>query len=464
MEVNLDYPRFDYCIVGAGPSGLTLAYQLLKAGKSVVLVERDSRTGGLAKSHDYGGQIFDTGPKRFHTDDPIVLNFIADIAKGHLCKISRSTKVFFLNKYFEWPLQSKDLIKMPPSVFIRCALDLLKRRPVTDKDSFHQYINSKYGELLYSLFFKPYTQKFLRWDPEDIHADWASTGINRTIIDKRINANNARGLFQSLLLPHKIKTEFLYPTQGGFGYFYEQLLALCKDFPKFQLILSDRIVRLSDDGTCLHAATDKRRKLVFGDLVWTGNLNDVPIPRDKQMPYINTIFYNIVCRQQGVGPQRSQWIYISRGDSLISRITCMKEFSAFTCLNGYYNFICELTDSQSQPRYFNSPNEYTDQVLNELLHMRFINDKKHIEAVHVVPVKDTYPVYHRNYKKDFCQTVVKIKTFSKRIHLLGRCGAFWYNNSDHSIRFAIEMADRLLNSNNTEFDYRHYFGGSVSSP
>ena len=126
-EGDLNEPKFDFCIVGAGPSGLTAAYQLLKAGKSVVLIERDNRTGGLAKSHNYGGQIFDTGPKRFHTDDPIVLNFITEITKGYINKITRSTKVYFLDKYFEWPLQSKDLLKMPPVVSMRCALDMLKK-------------------------------------------------------------------------------------------------------------------------------------------------------------------------------------------------------------------------------------------------------------------------------------------------------------------------------------------------
>ena len=61
--------NYDFCIVGAGPSGLTTAYHLLKAGKKVLIIERGDRVGGLGKSYKYDGQIFDTGPKRFHTDD-----------------------------------------------------------------------------------------------------------------------------------------------------------------------------------------------------------------------------------------------------------------------------------------------------------------------------------------------------------------------------------------------------------
>ena len=94
----------------------------------MVLVERDNRIGGLAKSYNYDGQIFDTGPKRFHTDDAMVLDFIQEITKGHIAKIGRSTKVYFLGNYFEWPLQTKDLLKMPLDVSFKCFMDLLKER------------------------------------------------------------------------------------------------------------------------------------------------------------------------------------------------------------------------------------------------------------------------------------------------------------------------------------------------
>ena len=453
---------FDFCIVGAGPSGLTAAYQLLKAGKSVLLIERDDRVGGLAKSYNYGGQIFDTGPKRFHTDDRIVLDFIQEITQGNIAKIGRSTKVFFLGKYFEWPLQSTDLFKMPPGVSIQCVMDLLKERPISDKTSFHQFINSKYGETLYSTFFKPYTQKFLRWDAEDIHSDWASTGINRTVIDKRVNANSLLDLFKSLLLPAKIETEFLYPSAGGFGGFYEQLVGLCQEHSDFKLILSDSIGRLADNGKQFEATTKSGQGLIFNDLIWTGNLNalsSLVVPQYTQVKYLNTIFYNVICRESGVGKQKAQWIYVSKGDSLISRITCMKEFAPYTCQDGYYNVICELTDSQANPLYFVNPSAHKDGILKELLQMRFVKDQRAVEEVRIEPVLDTYPIYHRQYSKDFGQAAGVIKKFSKRIHLLGRSGAFWYNNSDHSIRFAIEMADKLLGRQTTDFNYRDYFGG-----
>ena len=87
-------------------------------------------------------------------------------------------------------------------------------------------------------------------------------------------------------------------------------------------------------------------------------------------------------------------------------------------------------------------------------------ETKFVEDVKVNTVSDTYPIYSKNYIKDFTATVSAVKKFSKRIHFLGRCGAFWYNNSDHSIRFAIALADKLLGKSDKEFNYRNYFGGT----
>lgn len=452
----------DFCVVGAGPSGLTLAYKLLQAGKTVLLIERNDRVGGLAKSYNYQGQIFDTGPKRFHTDDQIVLDFIEEIAKGDICTIGRSTKVHFLNRYFEWPLRTKDVFKMPLHISIRCFFDLLKKREIKDGRSFKEYIISKYGVALYETFFAPYTAKFLRWDVEDIHSDWASTGINRTIIDKRVDANTLMSLLKSLVLPEKIETKFLYPSTGGFGGFYDRLLERCQQSEGFHLVLSDSITTLQKEGEQLTALTKKDQSYSFHQLIWSGNLNDLNkiISSDKRVHYLNTVFYNIVCRKEGIGNKTAQWIYVSKGDSLISRITCMSEFAPYTCQNGYYNFVCEVTDSQIHSHYFKDPRQYVEGILNELISMRFLKGKKYVEAIHINPVLDTYPIYHKQYNRDFGKAAAAVKKFSNRIHLLGRSGAFWYNNSDHSIRFAIEMAEKLLGKSTRDFDYRTYFGGS----
>ena len=107
------------------------------------------------------------------------------------------------------------------------------------------------------------------------------------------------------------------------------------------------------------------------------------------------------------------------------------------------------------------PESFTDAVIDEMIRMNFLRDRRGIEAVHINPVLDTYPIYHLKYHHGFGSVVGAVKKFSPRIHMLGRSGAYWYNNSDHSIRMAIDMSQRLLRNPERTFDYRAYFGGSA---
>jgi UDP-galactopyranose mutase len=92
--------------------------------------------------------------------------------------------------------------------------------------------------------------------------------------------------------------------------------------------------------------------------------------------------------------------------------------------------------------------------------MKFISHTAQPIVTKIIPIKDTYPIYSMNYKEIFNGAHKQVKEFSKNIHLIGRSGAFWYNNSDHSIRMAIEFANRQNKNSQKDFDHRSYFGGS----
>ena len=135
----------------------------------------------------------------------------------------------------------------------------------------------------------------------------------------------------------------------------------------------------------------------------------------------------------------------------------MKEFSKSTTPQGYYNFIAEVTDSQVNPKYFNKAEINKENVISELKDIGFLKNKMDVEDIRINAVRDTYPVYHKEYKLAFNKVIKIVKKFSKNIYLLGRSGAYWYNNSDHSIRMAIEMSKKMLRNTEKEFDFRKYF-------
>ena len=266
----------------------------------------------------------------------------------------------FFKRYLDWPLRRRDLFKLP-RIAINSAIDILTKKPPKDKSSFTDFIKSKYGNTLYETFFKPYTSKFLRWDPEDLHSDWASTGINRAVIDEEVSQKTETSLsiVKSLILPAKVDTRFKYPDTGGFGNFFDILYANCNNYESFTAFLGSRISSIENQGNKDGNLQIKigEKEITANKLVWTGNLNDLnkliinadsEIPSSPKMNYLNTRFVNLTLKENSISTNKAQWIYISDGSLLTSRITCMKEFNPNTCNYGYYNIICEVTESQSQ--------------------------------------------------------------------------------------------------------------------
>jgi protoporphyrinogen oxidase len=209
-------------VVGAGVAGMTAAYLLAEAGHSVTVLESEETVGGLARTFRYGEYSFDIGPHRFHTDDLVVLDFLRQVLKEEWTEIDGKSGVWMYGRYHDWPLRPSSLFKLPPLVMFRTGLDLFRRKEA-ESESFKDYILSMYGRSLYELFFGPYTKKFIRAEPETIHADWAKSGVDRAVIDRRIQMNTLSQVIRGALVPKAVKTSFIYPSQGGIARFCENL-------------------------------------------------------------------------------------------------------------------------------------------------------------------------------------------------------------------------------------------------
>jgi len=465
MPVKRASTSFDYVIVGAGVAGLTLAHQLLEAGRSVLLIERHQRVGGLSKSflYEIKGKtcIFDTGPKRFHTDDPHVREFIVQVLEGQYLEIGRQSSVYLFGRYFNWPLSTKDLFKLPLSVQLRVGYDLLRKLVNGDEpphdQRFQSYILHQYGPTFYHSFFKGYTEKFIGIPATEVHADWATTGINRSIIDKKAKGNSIFELARSVLLPPALDTVFLYPKVRGFGNFCERLATAIT-------AMGGTILT----GTTIDGIDGVTRTIRFNDdyagfshLVWTGNLHDLGRLLDEKFPhleYLSTIFYNIVLRSQ---PRRKdQWIYYGDSDLHIIRVSIVNNFAPYLVPEPWGGLIVEKT-CRYQDYIWNKPESLQPIIIDELMRVGLISSASDILSIMVEPVRDTYPVYHLNYRKGFGQITATVKKRHPYITLLGRTGAFWYNNSDHSISLALRMACYLTGKETREPDKENIFSSEV---
>lgn len=434
----------EFLVVGGGVCGLTLADRLTEAGRSVAVVERESQPGGLARTFQYENAAFDIGPHRFHTTDHQVLDYIDHVLGDDGLIIPRRSLVFFHKHYYNWPIHpTLNLFKLPLRLIFGVATDLLfflYRKP--KPETFEDYILNMYGKTLYNTFFRDYTTKFLGIDPARTHADWAKTGIDRAIIDERLQINTLGELIKSLVVrPKGAETKFRYP-KGGIERFAEKLVA--------QITAGGGTVACNTEVTGLEIRDGRITQVVAGEktyrpeqVVWTASLPAVLRLAGEQAPqldYLDLVCYNLITKGS-YGPD-FQWCYFGSPDLIFSRVSRPEAFDASLVRTGYGGLCVEVTAGLN-PDVWDHPEAYRDQVVDGLISVGLLENSKQIENFQIERVPEAYPMYRIGYDQQLAEAMRQIQAIGN-LHPAGRTGTFWYNNMDHSIAAAFKLADQLL--------------------
>ena len=431
----------DVVIAGAGVAGLTAGYLLSQKGYHVVVLEKEDSVGGLARSFYYDDFIFDIGPHRFHTDDEEVLQFIEKILDEDKIVLPRSSGVWMFGKYHDWPLNWKVLFKLPLSVMLRTVPDLLFRKAQSGS-SFEDYIISRYGRTLYDVFFKPYTEKFLKLPPHKVHNNWAESGIDRAVIDKKVQMGSLFEVVKTALLPVPVKTNFLYPSDGGIDMFSKKLASRIQNNGG-EVLLNAVVDAIECEGSTIKSVHYQGRCIQPKAIIWTAPLTEISrllgLPK-PDISYLSIVLCNLEVR--GASRTKYQWCYYGQNDTTINRISVPALFSDRAAPQGYTGICAEVTCMEGDEVWEN-PHRVVDRVIGDLITVRLIKDKSDIRKVHIEKILNTYPVYDIDYPQKLAQVMKGLAPF-KELLLTGRTGTFWYNNMDHSIRMAFDLINKIL--------------------
>jgi len=427
-------------VVGAGIAGLTLAYELCKQGAAVTLIEKESSVGGLAKSFRYGnGYTFDAGPHRFYTESPPVLNLIHEILREDILTMPRKSGVRMFDRYFEWPLRLADLFRMPLRECLSVGVDMLRREP-QDGESFENYILASYGRTLYEIFFKPYTEKFLRLPCSGISKHWALTGIDRAVIDSSIKVNNLFSLARSLFNPQP-PLQFIYPKSGGIGVFSEKLRLMITSLGG-KVITGCAVTGIKKDGFSVRSVAAGGGEYACDSLVWTAPISELTELLGLSSPelsYLSLVIYNFMT--VAVSKPSYQWCYFGAEDVPFNRISYPTLFNPSLAPAGEAGICVEVT-CRSGEAVWQSPEGMKESIVASMLKNGVIASKEEILGCHVERVGGAYPIYTLDYEEKLSNAVAQVSRFTG-VELLGRTGRFWYNNMDHSIEDALELAQKL---------------------
>jgi len=210
-------------IIGSGPSGMACSYTLSKAKQPCLVYDKDDSPGGLCRTLEFSGYLFDIGGHRFLSKSEEVNNLWREVLRDDLLRVKRLSRIYYRKKYFNYPLSFLNTFyNLGPIESVACILNYLwcKHAKPGDENTFEGWITNHFGKRLYKIFFEQYTKKVWAVACKEISADWAQ---------QRIQGLSLKVAIQRALLKTKkssVKTlseEFLYPEKGP-GEFYARLM------------------------------------------------------------------------------------------------------------------------------------------------------------------------------------------------------------------------------------------------
>ena len=177
-------------IVGAGPAGLTAAFDAVSNGWEVTVLEKDPvYVGGISRTVCHEGYRFDIGGHRFFSKSAEVTRWWRDRLPDDFIQVRRMSRIYYRGRFFDYPLKPWNaLSNLGLGTSILCVLSYAWARcfPKRPEDSFEDWVSNRFGRRLFNIFFKTYTEKVWGIPTSELSADWAAQRIKGLSLSKAV--------------------------------------------------------------------------------------------------------------------------------------------------------------------------------------------------------------------------------------------------------------------------------------
>lgn len=458
MAIKTKRAKKNVVIIGAGPSGLGTAYEIFKHTKDVniTLIDRNEQVGGLARSHAHNGHYFDVGPHRFFTKNLEVLSLWKELLGNQFVEVSRLTRILYKNKFFNYPVEVKDVVRnLGLATSLHALLSFLHAKIFLRKmvpKSFEQWIVKNFGEKLYIIFFKTYTEKVWGIECHRIGAEWAAQRIKNLNFTEVVKG----AIFGSRFRKAKsLVDSFHYPLKGA-GQMYEKLAKEVTNSGG-KIILEASVKKVVKRGKSIvsveyetHGKTKKIEvDFLFSSMPLTHFIQalgkSVPqevIAANKKLYYREHITVNLQVKRKNIFPDN--WIYVHSPEVIMARIANYNNFlpkheekkRKGTAISVEY-FLFQSDKLWSLP-----DKDLINFAVKELETISLLT-KKDITDGFVIRETESYPTYYTGHKRHFNAIKNYVKSF-KNLELIGRGGMYKYNNMDHALYSGLLAARNFI--------------------
>jgi protoporphyrinogen oxidase len=491
-------------IIGAGPAGLTAAYELLtKTDIIPIIIEQDTQPGGLSKTIDYHGNKMDIGGHRFFSKSEKVIKWwlhflplepgnanninihyqgsdasfnintkLPGNKDGFMMLRQRKSRIYFQQKFFDYPLRV-NLKTLQNLGFLKtfhmgCSYFYAKLFPLKDEQNLAQFYTNRFGKELYKTFFKDYTEKVWGVPCEKLPATWGKQRIKNLNVGKVL-----KHAFKSLFTSNKtiqqtgtstsLIEQFMYPKYGP-GQMWETVAKEIEALGgKIQYNTTLTSLNGNEAGKINSAELTNNitgeKQTISGDYFFSTmpigelilKINKLLIPEEVQkvatsLEYRDFMIVGVLTNELAIKEKNAKftdnWIYIQDKNIKAGRIQFFHNWSPYMVNSPEDTWIGVEYFCNETDTFWHQDNKTIANFAISEMHSIHILNPQQVKDTLVVKVKKAYPSYFGGYKN--FNIVQHFFDNISNLYLIGRNGMHRYNNSDHSMLTAMAAVENII--------------------
>ncbi len=461
-------------VIGAGPAGLTAAYQLTKRATPVTVVEGDSMVGGISRTAERDGWRFDIGGHRFFTKVAAVEHLWHEILPDEDFLLRpRMSRIYYAGKLFDYPLRAANALRglgIRESVLCLGSYAWARIRPPRDQSNLEGWVSARFGYRLYRIFFKTYSEKLWGVPATEIQADWAAQRIKslsllsaviNAILPKR-NQKDITTLIEEFQYPRTgpglmWETAARHVTAAGGRLELETKVTSVEWTPGVGATAVTAVVTggygpgagapepsRTDVGTPMRfEASHVISSMALSSLVRS---LDPPAPEEvlaaaRALKYRDFLTVALVVPQSAGFPDN--WIYVHAPEVKLGRIQNYASWSPFMVKEGRTCLGLEYFVTVGDATWTMPDDELVEFAIKELASLGLVAADQ-VEHGYVVRMPKAYPMYDAAYHDNVEVIRSWLAANVPNVHPVGRNGMHKYNNQDHSMLTAMLSVENIL--------------------
>lgn len=488
-------------IIGAGPAGLTAAYELLQhEGYEVTVFEESEKFGGISRTVTYKGNRMDMGGHRFFSKVPEVnawwdrmlprqgapayddrkLGRNVTLMKGGpdpektdrvMLRRNRVSRIFFNSKFFDYPISLKPetFANMGLGTTMVVGFSYIKARLFPRKEnSLEDFYINRFGKKLYSMFFEHYTENLWGRHPSRIDPSWGAQRVKGVSISAVLKDALGKMFHKK---NRKVETslieEFSYPKLGP-GELWDVTAEEVRK--RGGIILTGtkvtKILKNADNVlTGVVYEKDNKEITVNGDYVISSmpirdlvaGMNDVPQEPARiaaGLPYRDYMTVGVLIDHLNLENRTKNktignivpdnWVYVHDRSVTMGRFQIYNNWSPYLVkdLDHTVWMGLEYFCNEGDQLWSMSDDDFAHLGISEMVKLGLITSGSDVLDYHVERVKKAYPAYFDTY--DEMDKLREYLDSIPNLFCVGRNGQHRYNNIDHSMCTSFEAVKDIV--------------------